>query len=253
MKTCICEKCNKEIGINNFSRHIKKCDGSGIRIKSLKSDNWILTDDGFYECKICSRKFNLLGFSIHIKSHENTKEIKVKEKKPRVAWNKGLTKDTSDSVKRSKETLKEHLRNGTVTIVKGPLSDEHRKAVSEGMKKAHSEGRAWNIGKSRWNNKPSYPETFFIKVIENEFEDKNYVREFPFGRYSLDFAWPAKKICIEIDGDQHQRFIEYKQRDEKKDNLLKENDWKVLRISWKEMCNNTKYWIEISKNFVNNV
>lgn len=56
------------------------------------------------------------------------------------------------------------------------------------MKKAHKENRAWNIGKSRWNNKSSYPEEFFIRVIENEFSDKNYIREYPFKRFSLDFV-----------------------------------------------------------------
>ena len=69
------------------------------------------------------------------------------------------------------------------------------------MKKAHAEGRAHNIGESRWNNKPSYPEKWFMEVIANEFNDKNYVREHPFHKYSLDFAWLDKKKCIELDGD----------------------------------------------------
>lgn len=56
------------------------------------------------------------------------------------------------------------------------LTDSRKKRISESMKKAHEEGRAWNIGKSRWNNEPSYPEKFFMKVIENEFQDKGYIR-----------------------------------------------------------------------------
>lgn len=131
-------------------------------------------------------------------------------------------------------------------------SDEKKKKTSESMKKAHIEGRAWNIGMSRWNNKNSYPEDFFIKVIENEFQDKNYIKEFPLSIYSLDFAWPEKKKAIEIDGEQHQRFQEYKERDERKDLCAKENGWEVLRISWKEMFNNTKQYIEIAYNFIHN-
>ena len=118
------------------------------------------------------------------------------------------------------------------------------------MKLAHKEKRAWNIGMSRWNNKPSYPEHFFMKVIDSEFEDKNYVREYPFDTFSLDFAWVEKKLCIEIDGDQHQRFQEYKDRDERKNKALHENGWKILRISWKDMCKETKHWIEIAKQFI---
>jgi very-short-patch-repair endonuclease len=56
-----------------------------------------------------------------------------------------------------------------------------------------------------------------MRVIENEFEDKLYTREYPFFKYSLDFAWIEKKLCIEIDGEQHQRFQEYKDRDNEKD------------------------------------
>ena len=129
-------------------------------------------------------------------------------------------------------------------------SESWKKNISIGMKKAHREGRAWNIGMSRWNNEPSFPEKFFMQVINNEFEDKNYVREMPFKKYSLDFAWPNKLKCIEIDGGQHERFEDYKKRDLEKDKLLYNNNWKVLRIKWSDMRNDTKYWIKIAKDFI---
>lgn len=125
-----------------------------------------------------------------------------------------------------------------------------KQRISASMKLAHKEGRAWNIGKCRWNNKPSWPEQFFMQVIENEFEDKNYVREYPVGLYSLDFSWPHKKLCIEIDGDQHERFIEYKKRDIKKDDFLITNGWKILRIKWRDMFSDTKKYIKIAKEFI---
>lgn len=118
------------------------------------------------------------------------------------------------------------------------------------MVKAHKEGRAWNIGMSRWNNKPSYPESFFMKVIENEFEDKEYVREYPIGKYSIDFAWVHKKLAIEIDGSQHERFEDIKNRDIEKEKLLIEDGWKLLRIKWEDLCNETKRYIKISKEFI---
>lgn len=127
-------------------------------------------------------------------------------------------------------------------------SEETRKKVSEGMKRAHAEGRAHNIGECRWNNKPSYPEQWFMKVIENENLDKDFVREMPFHKFSLDFAWPKKKVCLEIDGEQHERFQEQKQRDLEKDELLKEEGWLELRVSWIWICNNSKEFIaSISK------
>lgn len=124
---------------------------------------------------------------------------------------------------------------------------EVREKISASMKKAHSEGRAHNIGECRWNNEPSYPEQWFMKVLKNEFgleKDKDYIMELPFHRFSLDFAWPDKKFCIEIDGEQHERFQEQKNMDIEKDKLLKEEGWKELRKSWKEIFNNPKAFIE---------
>ena len=130
------------------------------------------------------------------------------------------------------------------------LSEESKKKISDSMKIAHKEGRAWNIGMSRWNNEPSYPEKFFSEVINNEFEDKNFKREYPLGKYSLDFAWIDKKRAIEIDGDQHIRFEDYKERDKRKDEFAKENGWEIMRIRWRDFCNNTKEFIIKAKHFI---
>jgi very-short-patch-repair endonuclease len=126
----------------------------------------------------------------------------------------------------------------------------HRSKISESMKIAHKEKRAWNIGKSRWNNKPSYPEIFFSEIIQNEFSDKEYIREFPIGIYSADFCWPHLKKVIEIDGSQHSRFEEYKERDKRKDIFLTSEGYKILRISWSDMCQNTLEKIKEAYNFI---
>lgn len=128
-----------------------------------------------------------------------------------------------------------------------------RAKISESMKKAHAEGRAHNIGECRWNNKPSYPEEWFMKVLLNEFslaEGKDYRREYPFHKYSLDFAWPEKKLCIEIDGEQHHRFQEQMVRDTEKDSLLLKEGWSEIREDWKVICANPKGFIERVKNFI---
>ena len=89
-----------------------------------------------------------------------------------------------------------------------------------------------------------------MRVIENEFDDKAFVRELPFGRFSLDFAWPHKKLCIEIDGEQHQRFADYKARDERKDAALKEAGWKILRLIWRDVYAEPKKYIQLAKEFI---
>lgn len=168
------------------------------------------------------------------------------------AWNKGLTKETDPRIKLSSENLSKKYKEGLFipSFLGKHFTKEQIKKISDSMKKAHAEGRAHNIGQSRWNNEPSYPEKFFIKVIENEFENKNYQREFPFFKYSLDFAWVNEKKVLEIDGEQHERFKEYKERDKKKDELLLKNGWKVLRIKWKDVMKDSKYWIKVAKSFI---
>ena len=180
------------------------------------------------------------------------KILRKKQKKCRIAWNKNLSKESDERLRRYGETYKRKYAEGKIkSYWKGmKLPSEIKEKISLSMKKAHREGRAHNIGESRWNNQPSYPEKFFMKVIENEFFDKNYIKEYPFKKYSLDFAWVHKKKVIEIDGEQHEQFEEYKNRDKEKDKLLIENGWQVLRIKWKDIMRESKYWIEIAKEFV---
>ena len=82
--------------------------------------------------------------------------------------------------------------------------------------------------KSRTNKLPSYPEQYFIDLFSNE-GYKNYIRELPFKKWFIDFAFQDKKIAIEIDGKQHKY---RKDKDEEKDKNLIESGWKVFRIEW---------------------
>ena len=135
--------------------------------------------------------------------------------------------------------------------VKGHLhTPEQRKKISEGMKLAHKEKRAYNIGYVTNRQKASYPEIFFMKVIKNHFNDKYYVYNYQFHQYQLDFAWVHLKKSIEIDGEQHYRFQEYYDRDRRKDAALYNEGWKVLHIRWINMFNEPHKWIDIAKTFI---
>lgn len=177
----------------------------------------------------------------------------VKFNHERGGWNKGLTADTDERVRKTAETYKQHLAEGLIkpSQLGKPLSEAHKASISNGMKKAHANRIAHNIGESRWNTEHSWPEKWFIRVLSNEFqmeENEHYETEMPFGKYALDFAWPDKKLCIEIDGEQHERFEDYKQRDIEKDKLLLENGWQVIRIKWKDCFKNPKEYINLVRN-----
>jgi len=210
-----------------------------------------------FKCKVCGKEFQKRqSLGGHVSSHYRTKKEK-------------LVTVTVKTCKYCNETFKNgwqlgaHITNcklnpnhdkiqkkRIVSRTGLEVSDETKLKISKSLKLAHKENRAWNIGKSRWNNKPSYPEIFFAKVIENEFSDKQYVREYPVEKYSIDFAWPHKKIAIEIDGQQHQRFKEYSDRDAKKNACLTEHGWSVLRLKWIDVYADPKKYIKEANLFV---
>lgn len=130
-------------------------------------------------------------------------------------------------------------------------SEKTKKKISDSLKLAIKEGRAFGWSSVKKNkNGMSYPEIWFENMIKNENLDLSYEYNFQFYKYKLDFAWPEKRLCIEIDGNQH-NIEERKKSDFEKDNLLKENGWKVLRLKWGYIVSNTKECILKIKSFLN--
>src|SRR5574344_364823 len=240
---------NKGKNKMNEEKHICAYCGKDAKFE-LKNGKWCC-EDSYHDCPGYKNHLSEALKKAHVEHLENyLKSYKVKHFRFNDnPWNKGLTKETSDSIKKMGENLHARYQSGEVIQHWSP---EQRAKVSISMKKAHAEGRAHNIGECRWHNQPSYPESFFMKVIQNEFQNKEYIREFPFHKYSLDFAWIKEKKCIEIDGEQHERFFKQDERDQKKDEFLKLDGWKELRIKWKDMCKDSKKWIQLAKNFIDN-
>lgn len=216
----------------------------------LKNGKWCCSDS-YNKCPEIKKK-NSNGVR---KAHKDPSKYNspnlIIGKKNVPSWNHGLTKKSDERIFKSAKTLNDGYKSGRLKppMLGKKLSKETREKIRIAALKAHAEGRAHNIGECRWNNKPSYPEQFFIKVIDNEFHDKKYVREKPFHKFSLDFAWIDKKKCIEIDGEQHE-YGEQPRRDAEKDKLLLEEGWKLLRIKWIDMYRDTKFWIQKAKEFI---
>ena len=134
--------------------------------------------------------------------------------------------------------------------MKDKHTEESKLKISNSLKKAFKEGRAHGWANVKQNkNGMSYPEVWFEKMIKNENLDLNYEYNFTFFKYKLDFAWTDKRLCIEIDGNQHNEETR-KESDIKKDLLLKENGWKVLRLKWGYIVAHTKESIDIVKKFL---
>lgn len=129
-------------------------------------------------------------------------------------------------------------------------SNETKNLLSRIMKSRHDAGTAHTLGHNRRNQEPSWPEKWWLQVLKNEIKDQQFVTEYRFHRYSIDFAWPEKKIALEIDGEQHQRFEQQITSDRRKDSLLKEAGWKVCRVPWKECYSSPRKFIEQVKDLV---
>lgn len=96
--------------------------------------------------------------------------------------------------------------------------------------------------KTRRKLEPSFPEKFFMRVLNNN--GISYEYEHPCGKYFIDFAIHDKKIALEIDGKQHNEEGR-KKSDSNKDEFLKSRGWIVYRIKWRSIHNKSgKEYIE---------
>lgn len=86
--------------------------------------------------------------------------------------------------------------------------------------------------KKRSTNIPSYPEKFFMGVLDSR--NIKYKFDLPCGKWWIDFAIVDKNVALEIDGKQHEKEAR-KKLDLKKDADLSTNGWKVYRIKWKSI------------------
>lgn len=88
--------------------------------------------------------------------------------------------------------------------------------------------------KSRKGRAASYPEKFFMTVLNNN--NIQFEKDLLSGRWFIDFAMKDKMVAREIDGKQHE-YADRKLADSIKDKFLTENGWKVYRIKWKSINN----------------
>jgi very-short-patch-repair endonuclease len=200
-------------------------------------------------CEICGKEFNQYGMPSHVwRVHGEGRNFKFTPfGGDLIPWNKGKTRATDPRIVVHAESISKAL----IGKPGHKITREIKIKISQGMKLAHEEGRAWNIGLNHWKGEPSYPEKFFMKVVANDFSNKDYRFNLVVGRFRIDFAWEQKKLAIEIDGEQHE-LPEHKKRDHRKDIFLVSEGWKILRIKWKDMFYDPQYWITSARKFIEN-
>ena len=105
-----------------------------------------------------------------------------------------------------------------------------RARVSASMKKYYKEHPELVPYKLHHSSKESYPEKYFTEVLVNE--GIPYSKDFYFNGYFLDFAIENLKIDFEVDGSQHRNDLKIVEHDKRRNQVVQDNGWTVIRIFW---------------------
>lgn len=113
------------------------------------------------------------------------------------------------------------------------LDDEYRLRMSKLASITATERHRLGNTNFGWQNRNKFEMSYPEKIANNELlkYDVNFINEYHFHPYFIDFALIDYKIAIEIDGQQH-NLPERKASDIKKDKKLIKNGWTVYRLSW---------------------
>lgn len=159
----------------------------------------------------------------YIKNQMSYREIKEK-------YN---IKSNSVVQKLLKDYARSKSESNKLAHLKHPESFKHSEESKEKIRQArlkfmkdHPEQTAWR------KSNMSYPEQQFQRFLEDYGYVNKYLieRELSVFPYFIDFAFTDLKIAIEIDGSQHLE-EDRKLKDIKKDEVLQNNGWKVIRIA----------------------
>jgi hypothetical protein len=222
-----CNICGSLISFSNFNSHSKSCAKKKEQNPSFSKVN------NDFVCNFCGKIFSKYGIKAHIwRSHtEKGKNFIPCPKGTLVAWNKGLTKETNETVRK----ISILVSKNTIGKPGRPQSEETKKRISESRKrflKLHPElhpNRILAGNRSKW----TYPE----RIASNWFDKNNISFEYnkKIDKFFPDFTIESKKLIIEIDGEQ---FHKDKSYDKNRDKILSELGYTIIRIDSKENIEN---------------
>lgn len=154
------------------------------------------------------------------------------------AWNKGLTKETDSRLAKT-ALLQSKIKKGKPNH---PQTAETRAKISAARKKYIAEHPDQVPFKMHHSSEESYPERYFRLWLKKE--KLLEVQELQIDRYTLDFAWPDKKIYLEIDGNQHK--LDWMQEHDKiRTEYLNNLGWICIgRVDWswyQALCTKEKH------------
>ena len=88
-------------------------------------------------------------------------------------------------------------------------------------------------------------------ISDKQLDGWRFRRQHGFGPYVLDFYCPVLKLCIEVDGEIHQR-TDVVEKDKERASFLESNGIKVIRFTNDEIENDISDVLERIRRFINN-
>lgn len=162
-------------------------------------------------------------------------------------------------------TINAAIKRGDLTI--RSKSESQRLYLKLNGSRKHSEETKNKISKKRiefltenpdkvpyiinHSSKPSYPEQVFENALK-ESKITGWVYRFRNGIYEYDFAFPDKKIDVEIDGNTH-KSEKVKKIDKRRDLFSKNNGWTVIRFEADKVKKNVIGCINELKKILDNL
>ena len=122
-------------------------------------------------------------------------------------------------------------------------SEKEKKRISEERIKYLTEHPDKVPYRLNHSSKMSYPEKIFKNALET-LNITGWTYNFRNGIYAYDFAFPYKKIDVEIDGNTHTQ-EKVKRIDIRRDKFSGENGWTVIRFTAKEIKENVVLCVKI--------
>jgi len=189
----LCSKCDRLISKSNFSRHVNSCKGKRIpKVRGIDFD----PNRGYLN-------------------------------KGRTAWNKGLTKETNNSIAKASKILKNKWETGEIDLsyLDRP---EYRKSLSDAAKRNNSGGYKENAGRSkkykvhdsfgklvtlqssyelRLSNILNNLKIKWIRPIFLKYDDRKYFPDFYLIDYDL-YLDPKNDFLITKDTEKIQKVIQ---------------------------------------------
>lgn len=185
-------------------------------------------------CRYCGKECKNLN---SLRQHENRcahnpNRINIvcagfnnKGKKP---WNKGLTKETNENVRRHGQSVSKSTKGRP-----GRKHTEEEKQKISNSRKAYLSANPDKVPYLlNHSSKESFPEIYFKELFNAE--GINLIYHHQINKYELDFCDLEKKIDIEIDGEQHYVDKRIAASDINRNEYLINLGWHVYRIRWSE-------------------